>query len=175
LTVKTAGNPTAIVPAVRDVLRSIDPTIPLFDVRTIEDHLTIALFVQRLVASLLGAFGLLALVLATVGLYGVIAGIVSQRTPEIGMRVALGASRRDIVALILRQGLGMTGLGVVIGLAGAIALTRVLKSLLVGVSTTDGVSFIGTTPLLVVVTLLATYLPATSRRVGRSTRGVEVQ
>ena len=160
LTVKTAGNPTAIVPAVRDVLRSIDPSIPLFDIRTIEDHLTIALFVQRLVASLLGAFGLLALVLATVGLYGVIAGIVSQRTPEIGMRVALGASHRDIVALILRQGLGMTGLGVVIGLAGAIALTRLFKSLLVGVSTTDGISFIGTTLLLVVVTLLATYLPA---------------
>jgi predicted permease len=160
LTVKTAGNPTAIVPAVRDVLRSIDPSIPLFDIRTIEDHLTIALFVQRLVASLLGAFGLLALVLATVGLYGVIAGIVSQRTPEIGMRVALGASHRDIVALILRQGLGMTGLGVVIGLAGAIALTRVFKSLLVGVSTTDAISFIGTTLLLVVVTLLATYLPA---------------
>ena len=160
LVVKTAGAPTAIVPAVREALRSIDVNIPLFDIRTIEDHLAIASFVQRMVASLLGAFGLLALVLATVGLYGVIAGIVSQRTPEIGMRVALGASHRDIVALILKQGLGMTGLGVAIGLVGALAITRLFKTLLVGVSTTDAVSFIGTTLLLVAVTLLATYLPA---------------
>jgi predicted permease len=160
LTVKTAGSPTAIVPAVRDVLRSMDPNIPLFDIRTIADHLTIALFVQRMIASLLGALGLLALVLATVGLYGVIAGIVSQRTPEIGMRVALGASRRDIVALILRQGLGMIGLGVAVGLAGAFAATRLFKTLLLGVSTTDTVSFLGTTSLLVIVALLASYVPA---------------
>jgi predicted permease len=160
LTVKTAGNPTAIVPAVRDTLRSMDPNIPLFDIRTIADHLTIALFVQRMIASLLGALGLLALVLATIGLYGVIAGIVSQRTPEIGMRVALGASRRDIVALILRQGLAMTGIGVAIGLAGAFAATRLFKRLLLGVSTTDAVSFIGTTLLLVIIAVLATYLPA---------------
>jgi len=160
LTVKTAGHPAAIVPAVQQVLRSMDPNIPLFDIRTIADHLELALFVQRMVASLLGAFGLLALVLATVGLYGVVAGIVTQRTPEIGMRIALGATRRDIVSLVLRQGLAMTGIGVAIGLAGAFAITRLFKTLLLGVSTTDLVTFGVTTALLVVVTLVATYLPA---------------
>jgi len=113
-----------------------------------------------MVASLLGVFGLIALVLATVGLYGVIAGIVTQRTPEIGMRVALGATHGDIVSLILRQGLAMTGLGVAIGLGGAFAVTRLFKSLLLGVSTTDIVTFGATTALLVAVTLVATYLPA---------------
>jgi predicted permease len=160
LAVKTAGNPTAIVPAVQQVLRSMDTNIPLFDIRTVTDHLAIALFVQRMVASLLGVFGLIALVLATVGLYGVIAGIVTQRTPEIGMRVALGATHGDIVSLILRQGLAMTGLGVAIGLGGAFAVTRLFKSLLLGVSTTDIVTFGATTALLVAVTLVATYLPA---------------
>ena len=115
---------------------------------------------HRLVSSLLGAFGALALVLATVGLYGVIAAIAVQRTPEIGMRMALGATRRDIVSLILRHGLGMTLIGIALGLAGAFGVTRLFKSLLVGVSAIDSVSFAGTTALLVLVALVATYLPA---------------
>jgi macrolide transport system ATP-binding/permease protein len=160
LLVKTRGNPADVVPRLHEVFRSLDANVPLFDVRTIEEHLEIAVFIQRMVASLLGAFGALALVLATVGLYGVIAAIAVQRTPEIGMRMALGATRRDIVSLILRQGLGMTLAGVGLGLAGAFGVTRLFKSLLVGVSATDGVSFIGTTVLLVLVALAATYLPA---------------
>ena len=138
----------------------MDADIPLFDIRTIEDHLEIAVFIQRMVASLLGAFGFLALVLATVGLYGVVAAIVVQRTAEIGMRMALGARSMDIIRLILRQGFAMIGLGIVIGLGVAFGVTRFFASLLVGVSTTDVISFAGTTLLLLLVALLATYLPA---------------
>jgi ABC-type antimicrobial peptide transport system permease subunit len=134
--------------------------VPLFEVRTIEEHLEIAAMVQRMIASLLGAFGALALVLATVGLYSVIAAIAVQRTPEIGMRMALGATRRDIVSLILKQGLGMTAIGIGVGLAGAFGLTRLFTSLLLGVSATDTVSFAGTAILLGLVALAATYLPA---------------
>jgi putative ABC transport system permease protein len=122
-------------------------------------------FVQRMVASLLTAFGALALLLATVGLYGVIATLSAQRTPEIGMRMALGATRADIVVLILKQGLGLTLVGVVVGLAGAIGTTRLFETLLVGVSATDVASFAGTTALLVLVVLGATYVPA--RRASR--------
>ena len=139
--------------------------MPLFDVRTIADHLEIAVFLQRMIAGLLGAFGALALVLATVGLSGVIAAIAVQRTPEIGMRMALGATRGDIVSLILRQGLGMALAGVGIGLAAAFGVARLFKTLLVGVSATDGVSFAGTAVLLVLVALAASYLPA--RRAAR--------
>jgi putative ABC transport system permease protein len=141
-------------------VRELDTNVPLFDLRTVAQHLEIASFMQRMVATLLGAFGALALVLATVGLYAVIAAIAVQRTPEIGMRIALGATRGDIVSLILKQGLGMTGASVALGLAGALTLTRLFKSLLVGVSATDSLSFIGTTLLLVLVALLASYLPA---------------
>jgi putative ABC transport system permease protein len=167
LIVKTAGDPGAIVPRLHEVFRALDSNVPLFDVRTIAEHLEIAVFVQRMVASLLTAFGglALALALATVGLYEVIAALAAQRTPEIGMRMALGASRADIVSLILRQGLGMTLTGIAVGLACAFALTRLFKSLLVGVSATDGVSFAATTLLLVGVALAACYLPA--RRASR--------
>ena len=141
------------------------PNVPLFDIRTIAEHLETAVFIQRMVASLLTAFGALALILATIGLYGVIAALAAQRTPEIGMRMALGASRGDIISLILRQGLGMTLAGIGVGLAGALGLTRLYKSLLVGVSSTDVVSFAATTLLLVLVALAACYLPA--RRAAR--------
>ena len=165
LIAKTAGDPGAIVPGLHEVFRALDPNVPLFEVRTIAEHLESAVFVQRMVASLLTVFGALALLLATVGLYGVIAALAAQRTPEIGMRMALGATRGDIVSLILKQGLGMTLTGIGIGLAGAFALTRLFKSLLVGVSATDGVSFGGTTLLLMLVALAACYLPA--RRAAR--------
>jgi putative ABC transport system permease protein len=160
LIVRTAGDPAPVVSTLHDVFRSLDPNVPLFDVRTIADHLETAVFVQRMVASLLTVFGALALLLATVGLYGVIAALAAQRTPEIGMRIALGATRRDILSLILKQGLGMTMTGMAIGIVAAAALTRVFKSLLVGVSATDIVSFAATTALLAVVALAACYLPA---------------
>ena len=160
LHVKTSGNPTDVVSALHAAFRSLDANVPLFDIRTIAEHLEIAVFVQRMVASLLAAFGALALVLATVGLYGVIAAIAAQRTPEIGMRMALGATQRDIVSLILKQGLGMIGTGIAIGLLVSFGVTRLFEGLLVGVSATDGVSFATTTALLLFVGLAATYLPA---------------
>ena len=165
LHVKTRGNPADVVPRLHEAFRTLDANVPLFDVRTIADHLEIAVFLQRMIAGLLGAFGALALVLATVGLYGVIAAIAVQRTPEIGMRMALGATRGDIVSLILRQGLGMALAGVGIGLAAAFGVARLFRTLLVGVSATDGVSFAGTAALLVLVALAASYLPA--RRAAR--------
>ena len=103
LTLKTASDPSAVVAALQAAVRHLDANIPLFDMRTIADHLEISVFVQRMVASLLGAFGMLAILLATVGLYGVIAAIAAQRTSEIGMRMALGARATDIVAMILKQ------------------------------------------------------------------------
>jgi predicted permease len=160
LQVKTHGDPGSMVAALHAAVRKLDPDVPLFDVRTIADHLAIMVFLQRMVASLLGAFGMLALVLATVGLYAVIAAIAVQRTAEIGMRMALGARTGDIMRLILRQGLAMTGIGIAIGLAVAFGVTRFFSSLLVGVSATDAFSFGATTLLLLTVALLATVLPA---------------
>lgn len=160
LHVKTAGDPTAMVAPLNRVARSLDANVPLFDVRTMANHLEIAAFVQRMLASLLGAFGILALVLASVGLYGVVAALVAQRTPEIGMRMALGASRGDIMRLVLKQGLGVTLAGVALGIGGALLITRAFKTLLIGVSATDASTFGGTTALLVAVALLAVYVPA---------------
>jgi len=160
LIAKTAGEPATVLPALQAAVHALDPNLPLFDVRTIAEHLEVSVFVQRMIATLLGVFGGLALLLAVVGLYGVIAAIAAQRTVEIGMRMALGATRGDIVALILRQGCSMTLVGVVIGLAGAFAVTRLFSSLLVGVTATDAVSFTATTALLALVALLASYVPA---------------
>jgi len=165
LHVKASVDPSTLVPRLHEVLRTLDSNVPLFDVRTIAEQLSIAVFTQRMVASLLGAFGALALLLATVGLYGVIAAVAAQRTPEIGMRMALGATRRDIVAMIVGQGLSLTLTGVAIGLIAALGATRLFKSLLVGVSATDAPSFAVTTILLVTVALAAAYLPA--RRAAR--------
>jgi predicted permease len=160
LHVKTAGDPAALVSLLHSVLRSLDANVPLFDVRTIADQLEVASFVQRMLASLLGAFGGLALLLASVGLYGVIAALVAQRTPEIGMRMALGADRGDIIALVMKQGLGVTIGGVALGLAGAVAVTRFFRTLLVGVSATDTLSFAVTVAMLVAVAMAAVYIPA---------------
>lgn len=160
LHLKTAGDPAGVVAAVQQVVRDLDRNVPLYELRTMTEHLKIATFLQRQLAGMLSAFGALAVLLATVGLYGVIAAGAAQRASEIGMRMALGASRGDIVSLILKQGVGMTLTGIGIGLAVALAVTRLFKSLLVGISSTDAVSFAGTAALLVVVSMVATYLPA---------------
>jgi len=160
LIARTTGDPAARVTALQAAVHALDPNLPLFDVRTVAEHLEVSVFIQRMIATLLGGFGALALLLAVVGLYGVIAAITAQRTTEIGMRMALGATRRDIVALILRQGCSVTMTGVAVGLAAAFAVTRLFRSLLVGVTATDTISFIGTTLLLVAVALIACYVPA---------------
>jgi predicted permease len=160
LVVATRGDAAAAAPALHAAMRALDPNVPLFDVRTIAEHLEIGVFVQRMIASMLGAFGALALLMVTIGLYGVVAAMAAQRTPEIGLRMALGAGPRDIVTLILRQGFLMIGSGIAAGLAVAVAVTRIFTSLLVGVSATDAVSFAATIALLLIVGLAATYWPA---------------
>jgi predicted permease len=160
LMLKTSGDPASAALAVQRVVRQLDPNLPVFEIRTIAEHLEFSLFIQRMAASLLGVFGVLALFLSTIGLYGVVAGTVAQRTPEIGMRMALGASRSDIFSLVLKQGLCVTLVGAAIGVVGAVGLTRLFTSQLVGVSATDPISFVGTTALLVLVATVALYLPA---------------
>ena len=130
-----------------------------------EENLSIAYWGPNVAAGMAATFGVLALVLATMGLYSVMTYDVSQRTHEIGIRMALGASLRDVLRLIVSQGMRMVLIGTVLGLAGAFALTRVLASLLLGVGTTDVVTFVGVTGLMVAVALLACYIPA--RRAAR--------
>jgi len=139
--------------------------VPLFEVRTLAEHLETATFVQSTAASVVTGLGSVALLLAAIGLYGVIAGAVAQRTPEIGMRVALGASRRDIVGLVLGQGARIVVVGLALGVGLALAVTRLLSSLLVGVTPTDFVSYVLTVGLLAAVAMGAAALPA--RRASR--------
>jgi predicted permease len=160
LVVKTAGDPMAVLPAVRAVVRELDPGVPLFEIQTMAGHLETATFVQRTAASVVTALGVVALLLAAIGLYGLIAGSVVLRLPEIGMRMALGAVRRDIVRLIVGQGLRVTALGLAIGLVLAAAVTRLLAGLLVGVTPTDATSYVLTIIVLAVVAISAAALPA---------------
>jgi predicted permease len=160
LVARTAIEPEQMSQSVRAEVAALDPGIPIFDVKTLEEHVGISLFLQRMAATLLSIFGLLALSLAAIGLYGVMAYSVSQRTRELGIRVSVGAERRDIFKLILRQGLAISVVGLLAGLVAALAVTRLTAKLLYGVSATDPVTFIVITLLLLCVTLLACYFPA---------------
>ncbi|HEX7314427.1 MAG TPA: ABC transporter permease [Pyrinomonadaceae bacterium] len=160
LVVRAPGGGEAVVGAVRQAVKEIDGRMPLYNVRTIEQHLTWAFWAQNMAASLATAFGLLALVLAAVGLYGVVAYTVARRTHEIGIRVALGAQGRDILRIVLGQGMALTLVGLVAGLVGAFALARMLSSLLYGISPGDPATYILVALLLAVVALLACLVPA---------------
>ena len=135
------GDPMALVPSVRAELQGLDPTLAIYGERSLEDQLGSAVFGEQLAAMLLGIFGVVALLLAAVGVYGLVAHAVEQRTHEIGVRMALGAARPDVVRLVIGQGMGLVLVGVGLGLAGAVALTRAVASLLFGVSQTDGTTF----------------------------------
>jgi predicted permease len=165
LLVRTTGDPAGILPGVQRELRALDPGLPLFDVRTIAQHRQLGMFIPKMASTLLGMFGLLALLLAVVGLYGVIAYSVTQRTREIGVRVALGAAQQEVAWLVMRQGLGLAAIGLASGLLLAAGAGRVLAKQLVGTSPVDAVSFAGTAVLLLAVAGLATALPA--RRAAR--------
>jgi putative ABC transport system permease protein len=156
----TATDPYSLVPLVRAALRDIDPQMAFFDVKTMEDAVSESLWRQRLQGQVLGIFAILALALAVVGIYGVISYTVAQRTRELGVRIALGAQRIDVLSLVLGHGARLAAAGIALGLLGALALTRTLSSLLYGVNATDGLTFIGVPLLLGVVTLIATYIPA---------------
>jgi len=161
--VRTMGDPTAAVTSVREAVRDVDQNLPLINIRTQIDQVNETLAMERLFAKLFSLFGLLAQLLAAIGLYGVLAYSVAQRTHEIGIRMALGAQTRDVLKMIVRQGMTLAALGVVLGLFGAYALTKYLESLpemLYGVAAADPATFAGVALLLGVVTLLACYIPA---------------
>jgi len=160
LAVRTKGEPEALTSQVRGVILSLDKDQPAFGIKTMDQAFSESVAKTRLVMLLFGVFSIFALLLATIGIYGVIAYSVAQRTHEIGIRLALGAQARDIRRMILTQGMLVTLIGAGIGLAGAFAATRVMRGLLYGVSATDPLIFIGVSLLLTVVALLACYIPA---------------
>ena len=150
----------APVAAIRRIVASIDPTIPVANVETMDDIIDSNVVDRRQQMMLLGAFAALALVLASIGLYGVLSYGVTQRAREIGLRMALGASGSSVVAMVVRHGLALTGIGIAIGLAGSWAATRSLKNLLYGVTATDPVTFAEVAALLTVIALAACWIPA---------------
>jgi putative ABC transport system permease protein len=146
--------------AIRDQVLAVDPNQPVFDVKTMEERVAVTLETRRFAVVLLGIFGGLALLLAAIGLYGVLAFAVSQRTREIGIHMALGARTRDVLLMVIRQGMSLVVIGVVLGVAGAYAVTRLIRSLLFEVGTTDPLTFVLVSVLLAVVGFVACYLPA---------------
>jgi predicted permease len=160
LHVRTAGDPAELAGAVRAEVRQLDPALPLSGVQTLETHLRLATFAPRLLATFLGGLGMIALLLSTVGLYSVIRYAVSQRTRELGVRLALGARPAEVVRLVLGQGLLLALVGAGLGLAAACVTGRLLASQLYGVSTTDPAVFLAVVTLLGAVSALASWLPA---------------
>ncbi|HKQ93278.1 MAG TPA: ABC transporter permease [Blastocatellia bacterium] len=160
LVARTTGEPQSAIAAIRREFQQLDATLPLYNVRTMAEHMAIPLFPARVAATLLIGFGLLALTLAAVGIFGVMSYAVTQRTREIGIRIALGAQVGGILKLVVGQGLKLTALGLIIGLAVAFAGTRSISGFLYGVSALDVVTFAGVSLLLALVALLACYIPA---------------
>jgi len=160
LLVRTRGNPTALVPAIRNAIWSVDKDQPILRVATMDDLLAATAAERRFALILFETFGIVALVLAASGIYGVLSGSVTERTREMGVRLALGASRGNILALVVRQGMTLTGLGVVIGLSGAMAASQAIVTLLFGVSRLDPITYVGVIALLVGVSGIACYIPA---------------
>jgi len=158
--VRADGDPHALVPAIQKAVWSIDPDQPLTGVRTLDEVLAASAAQRRFNMTLLASFAALAVVLALIGVYGVIAYSVAQRTREIGIRVALGATRSDVVALVVRAGLGWSLVGVGVGLAGALGLSRLISGLLFGVTANDPLTFAAIAVAMLGVALGATYIPA---------------
>jgi ABC-type antimicrobial peptide transport system permease subunit len=153
-------DPLALVSAARGELQKMDPQLPMAAVATMDQLLADSLSRSRFTMLLLGIFAAVALVLAAVGIYGLIAYSVTQRTQELGVRIALGAQRRDVLRLVLAQGTRLTLLGVALGVFAALALSRLLATLLFAVSATDPLTFAGVAALLALVALLACFIPA---------------
>jgi putative ABC transport system permease protein len=160
LAVRASGDPMQIVTAVRGQIRAVDTEIPIFNIQIMERLIDKSVAPQRFNMLLLGAFALAGLALACVGLYGVISYTVMQRTREIGVRMALGARRADVLRLVVGEGMKLALIGALLGLGGALALTRLLKTLLFDVSSTDPLTFIVIAAALIIVALLACWIPA---------------
>jgi putative ABC transport system permease protein len=158
--VRTANGPLTLVSAVRNELQQMDPEQPIAAIATMDELLSGSLSRSRFTMLVLGVFAALALVLASVGIYGVIAYSVTQRTQEFGIRIALGASRRDVLRLVLSQGTRLTLLGIGLGIVAALVVTRLMATLLYGISATDPVTFTAVALLLALVALAACYIPA---------------
>ncbi|HUS36721.1 MAG TPA: ABC transporter permease [Verrucomicrobiae bacterium] len=160
LAIRSSGDMAALESALRGVVRSIDANQPIYEIMTMEERVAQAIAPRRLNLLLLGGFASLALLLSAVGIYGVMSYVVSQRTHEIGVRMALGAERADILQLILNQGMRLVGAGVLVGLIAALALTKSLRALLYGVGPQDPITFLIAPAVLLVVALLACWFPA---------------
>jgi predicted permease len=160
LAVRTVGDPMAIASSVREAIRRLDENLPPYDIKTLEQRVSDSVAPRRFLVSLMSLFALLALALAATGIYGVLSYLVAQRTREIGIRIALGATAGAVLGLILKRGAILILIGTAAGLAGAIALTRLIKTLLFGVSATDPATFALIALLMVVVALIASYIPA---------------
>lgn len=158
--IRTTGDPLSYVPAVRSEMLALDSRQPIRNIRTMDQVIATSISPQRFHMSLLALFGGIGLALSSVGIYGVMAYSVSQRTREIGIRMALGAQMRDVLRMVIGHGIKLTLIGVVIGLAGSFALTRALKALLFGVTPTDLTTFAVVSVALVMIALLASYIPA---------------
>jgi predicted permease len=158
--VRTVGDPLSLLPAIRQAVRDVDGNLPLFDVKSQVEQIAQRLAQERLFAALLSFFGALALLLAALGLYGLLAHAVAERTHELGIRMALGAQARDVIRLVIGQGLRLVLPGIVLGLVGAYAATRLVKTFLYGVAPADWLTFSGTALLLLLVALVACWLPA---------------
>jgi predicted permease len=168
LFVKTSGPAEPLVGQVRNAIHSLDATLPIYDARTLDEHMHGALFAQLMAADLLGGMGVLAVLLAAIGLYGVMSYAVSQRTQEMGIRLALGASPQSLLSMIVGQGMKLTTIGLVIGLAlalGAFGSIGAVRTLLPGISPLDPITFIAVPIVLASIALLATWIPG--RRAGK--------
>jgi predicted permease len=157
---RTATDPAGLAGALTREVHAIDPDVPVYDARTMQDRLYDSLARQRFAMTMLLAFAIFAMILAAVGVYGVMSYLVTQGTHDIGVRIALGAGRRNILRMVVSQGVQLAATGIAAGLVGAFALTRVMATLLFGVSTTDAVTFSAVPGFLAVVAIVASYLPA---------------
>jgi len=160
IVVRTAGDPQALSSRIREQILAVDPNQPVYDVKTMDQRVAASMETQRFAVVLLGTFGTLALILAAIGLYGVLAFTVSQRTREIGIHLALGAQRLDVLTMVIRQGMLLVFIGAGLGVVGAYALTRLIQSLLFGVTATDPLTFVLVPLVLGVVGFIACYVPA---------------
>jgi putative ABC transport system permease protein len=166
LHVRTAQDPTAMAVAIRQQVLKLDASLPVYNIKTLEEQKVRSLYTARLAATLLSVFGGLALLLASIGLYGVMAYVVGQRRREIGVRLALGAQQRDVFRIVIKEGMTLVAAGLALGVAVAVAGTRLLTTFLYGIEPTDATTFIGIALLLMAVALAANYLPA--RRAART-------
>jgi len=158
--IRTVGDPGAFIPSLRSEVAALDPTLPLSKPRPMESHLGTALLPARLSGAVLGIFGIIGLVLAAIGMYGVMAYSVSQRTREIGIRMAIGAAKGDVMKLVMRQGLGLSITGVTIGIVGAFGASRLIRGVLYGDGANDPLTFIAVPLVLLGVSMLAIWVPA---------------